>query len=131
MEAHARRGIVLLMFTFAAPCGPSWSFVTWSLACLARSDVFVLVRVLPKKKDILSVYRRRGGVEGLAIDASPSAEPGQVARVGSCELKGPRMLKPAALGREARRAKQIANASPDSSNSTNNKTVAPIKGFGR
>jgi hypothetical protein len=41
------------MFTFAAPCGPS-SFVTWSLACFARSVVFVLARVRPKKKDILS-----------------------------------------------------------------------------
>ena len=55
---------ILSMFTFAAPCGPS-SFVTWSRACFARSVVFVLARVLPKKKDIVSginVSRRGRGV---------------------------------------------------------------------
>jgi hypothetical protein len=102
MEAHGRRGIVLLMFTFAAPCGPSCSFVTWSLACLARSVVFVLVRVLPKKKDILSGTDVAAGLRGWRSMQAPVPN-----RVKSLEWDG------ASLRPEDARASRPWQGSPD------------------
>lgn len=40
------------MFTFGPPCGPS-NLEIYSLACLGRSVALVLVRVRPKRKDML------------------------------------------------------------------------------
>ena len=131
MEAHGRRGIVLLIVYLCGPLRPVLEFRDMISCLLGEIRGACPCAGSPKEKRHLVGYRRRGGVEGLAIDASPSAEPSQVARVGWCELKGRRMLEPAALGREARVSKQIANASPDSSNPANNNTVARIKGFGR
>ena len=81
-----------VLFTFAAPWGPS-SFVTLSLACFARSVVFVLARFLPKKKDILlGVDGARGGVEGLTIAPASQRADGSSLRADAarrhCPLAG-------------------------------------------